>query len=216
MDKNTWQQSRLFPFHHQKHVSACKCALESFTRGSNLAPWVIFVRVNLQCTLASYWWNVWTSQSCAFTLTSKTFVGMDQNILSPFESTLPLITKLKQPRKKKRTMVCVCVWAGGWVDGWVEGWIMHISCNFLWISSSFYCSGMKWNQHLSAKKRKRKEKHNSICLSSSCHCPVHTQSAIFDQTYVHRTCETTGNKQALQKQCYVKPRCVIKPTIRLR
>lgn len=45
MDKNTWQQSRFFPFHHQKHVSACECALESFTRGSNLAPWVIFVRV---------------------------------------------------------------------------------------------------------------------------------------------------------------------------
>lgn len=124
--------------------------------------------------------------------------------------------KTETTHKKRREQWCVCVWAGGWVDGWVEGWIMHISCNFLWISSSFYCSGMKWNQHLSAKKRKRKEKHNSICLSSSCHCPVHTQSAIFDQTYVHRTCETTGNKQALQKQCYVKPRCVIKPTIRLR
>lgn len=113
--------------------------------------------------------------------------------------------------EKRREQWCVC----GREGGWVEGWIMHISCNFLWISSSFYCSGMKWNQHLSAK-RKRKEKHNSICLSSSCHCPVHTQSATFDQTYVHRTCETTGNKQALQKQCYVKPRCVIKPTIRLR
>lgn len=133
MDKNTWQQSRLFPFHHQKHVSACKCALESFTRGSNLAPWVIFVRVNLQCTLASYWWNVWTSQSCAFTLTSKTFVGMDQNILSPFESTLPLITKLKQPRKKKRTMVCVCV--GGWVSGWMGGGLNN--AHFLQFSMNF-------------------------------------------------------------------------------